>query len=265
MDRPGLIINGASEKPAWAKDFQPDGRLPPGRNAFGFSALIPTIIAGHARTGAADMSHVVLLGDSIFDNAAYVRGGPDVIRQLRGVLPAGWRATLAAIDGAVTGNVPRQAQGMPPDATHLVISVGGNDALGNMSVLDDASRSIADALNRLAGIGDGFERSYRAMLDVVLARALPTAVCTIYNPRYPDPRLQRLAVAGLTIFNDVITRQAFTHGLPVIDLRLVCDEDADYANPIEPSSRGGEKIVRAIARLLAEHDFSRRRSEVFVR
>jgi GDSL-like Lipase/Acylhydrolase family len=211
------------------------------------------------------MTHVVLLGDSIFDNAAYVRGGPDVIRQLREVLPSGWKATLRAVDGAVTGSVPRQLQGLPPDASHLVVSVGGNDALGNIGVLEDASRSIADALNRLAGIGDNFERNYGAMLDQVTRRELPTAVCTIYNPRYPDPRMQRLAVAGLTIFNDAITRQAFARGLPLIDLRLVCDEDADYANPIEPSSHGGEKIVRAIARLLAEHDFSRRRSEVFVR
>jgi len=28
------------------------------------------------------MRHVVLLGDSIFDNAAYVHGGPDVVAQL---------------------------------------------------------------------------------------------------------------------------------------------------------------------------------------
>ncbi len=211
------------------------------------------------------MSHVVLLGDSIFDNAAYVRGGPDVIRQLRQVLPAGWTGTLRAVDGAVTGSVPRQLQQLPPDASHLVVSIGGNDALGHIGVLEDASRSIADALNRLATIGDGFERNYEAMLDQVLARALPTAVCTIYNPRYPDPRMQRLGVAGLTIFNDAITRAAFARGVPLIDLRLVCDEDADYANPIEPSSRGGEKIVRAIAKLLAEHDFARRRTEVFVR
>ena len=27
------------------------------------------------------MSHIVLLGDSIFDNAAYVNRGPDVIKQ----------------------------------------------------------------------------------------------------------------------------------------------------------------------------------------
>ena len=30
------------------------------------------------------MPHVVLLGDSIFDNGAYTQGGPDVITQLRG-------------------------------------------------------------------------------------------------------------------------------------------------------------------------------------
>ena len=35
------------------------------------------------------MAHVVLLGDSIFDNLSYTRGGPDVIRQLRGHVPAG--------------------------------------------------------------------------------------------------------------------------------------------------------------------------------
>jgi hypothetical protein len=77
--------------------------------------------------------------------------------------------------------------------------------------------------------------------------------------------MQRLAVTALTLFNDAILRAAFARGLPLIDLRLVCDDDADYANPIEPSSQGGEKIVRAIARLLAEHDFSRRHTEVFVR
>jgi hypothetical protein len=29
------------------------------------------------------MGHVILLGDSVFDNAAYVGGAPDVIAQLR--------------------------------------------------------------------------------------------------------------------------------------------------------------------------------------
>jgi hypothetical protein len=50
------------------------------------------------------------------------------------------------------------------------------------------------------------------------------------------------------VFNDVISRAAFARGLPLIDLRLILNEDADYANPIEPSVQGGEKMSSAIAR-----------------
>ena len=48
------------------------------------------------------MKHIVLLGDSIFDNAAYVNGGPDVIRQLKSISPKDYQATLLAVDGSVT-------------------------------------------------------------------------------------------------------------------------------------------------------------------
>ena len=51
------------------------------------------------------MNHIVLLGDSIFDNAAYVGGGPDVIEQLKSILPRDWQATLLAVDGSVTTDV----------------------------------------------------------------------------------------------------------------------------------------------------------------
>jgi hypothetical protein len=101
------------------------------------------------------------------------------------------------------------------------------------------------------------------MLDTVLARRLPTGLCTIYDPRFPDPLRQRLAVAGLALFNDVIAREAFMRGLPLIDLRLVCNEAADFANPIEPSVQGGLKIATSIARLATEHDFGQRRSMVY--
>jgi hypothetical protein len=43
---------------------------------------------------------VVLLGDSILDNGAYTGGGPHVAAQLQAALPPGWRAVLAAVDGA---------------------------------------------------------------------------------------------------------------------------------------------------------------------
>ena len=210
------------------------------------------------------MSHVVLLGDSIFDNAAYVAGGPDVVAQLRDRLPAGWRATLCAVDGAVTRDVQRQLECIPSDATHLVVSVGGNDALGHSGLLDQGARSMAEAVWRLADVRDEFRRNYGAMLELVLRPGLPTAVCTIYDGRFPDPRQQRLGATALTIFNDCITRLAFGRGLPLVDLRLIFNEPGDYANPIEPSVQGGAKMAEAIAALVAQHEFSKARPEIFI-
>ena len=209
------------------------------------------------------MNHVVLLGDSIFDNAAYTGGGPDVIRQLRGRLPRGWKATLGAVDGGTTGDVREQLRRLPADATHLIVSAGGNDALGHIDFLGAPARSTAEALLGLAAIAAGFERDYREMLTEVLARGLPTAICTIYHPRFPDPDLQKIAVTALMVFNDCIIRAAFLYGISLLDLRLVCTEEGDYADPIEPSARGGEKISRAIAEML-EHGLASGRTEVFV-
>jgi hypothetical protein len=74
---------------------------------------------------AAYMTHIVLLGDSIFDNGRYVPGGPSVIEHLRRCLPSGSRAALLARDGAGTAEMARQLEQLPGDATHLVISVAG--------------------------------------------------------------------------------------------------------------------------------------------
>ncbi|HEV2707594.1 MAG TPA: SGNH/GDSL hydrolase family protein [Pyrinomonadaceae bacterium] len=208
--------------------------------------------------------HVVLLGDSIFDNAAYVGGAPDVVRQLRERLPEDWRASLCAVDGAVIRSVERQLRETPEEASHLVLSVGGNDALGYAGILREGARSVAEVLDRLSDIAERFEAEYHQMLDAVLRRALPTGVCTVYYPNFPDADAQRLSVAALSLFNDAIIRAAFTRGLPLIDLRLVCNDAADYANPIEPSAHGGAKIASAIARLVTEHNFARRRTEVFI-
>jgi hypothetical protein len=211
------------------------------------------------------MTHIVLLGDSIFDNAAYVRGGPDVVRQLRARLRPGDEASLRAIDGDVTRGVARQMERVPGGATHLVVSVGGNDALRHMGAFAERAGSVGEAMARVGEIVAGFAADYDAMLDAVTARGLPTILCTVYDPRFPDPLQRRLAVLGLSLFNDAILRAAALRGLPVLDLRLVCDADEDFANPIEPSTRGGDKIAAAIVRAVTEHDFARGRTEVFAR
>jgi lysophospholipase L1-like esterase len=208
------------------------------------------------------VNHLVLLGDSIFDNAAYTGGAPDVVHQVRQRLPPGWRATLGAVDGGTTESVGEQMRRLPPDATHLFVSAGGNDALGHIDFLGAPVGSTAEALLGLADIAAGFERRYHDMLEGVLARGLPTAICTIYYPRFPDAMLQKVAITALAVFNDCIIRAALVHELPLLDLRFVCTEEGDYADPIEPSAQGGEKISRAIVEML-ERGLDGGRIEVF--
>lgn len=210
------------------------------------------------------MPHLVLLGDSVFDNASYVSGGPDVVRQARARLGSrGWSATLLAVDGAVADEVRPQLAHLPPDATHLVVSAGGNDALMNVDVLRRPVRSVGEGLSKLGEVVAEFEERYREMLREARRPGLPLAVCTVYNPMFPNAEDRQQAALGLAVFNDAIIRCAVDAGVPVLDLRLICPDEADFANPIEPSVRGGEKIVGTITRLLAEHDFTRGHTAIF--
>lgn len=206
--------------------------------------------------------HLVLLGDSILDNASYIPGGrPAVIDQVRRRLSERWSATLLARDGAVIEDVLRsQLPNLPSDATHLVLSAGGNDILEQIRILHEPVRTVGDALRALLESREEFAHRHRHLVKAIRERGLPAIVCTIYNPCSDDEAFQRAAVAALGLYNDAIIDNSRRFGLPVIDLRAVCTEMADYANEIEPSARGGAKIAEAICSLASEHDFETGRS-----
>jgi lysophospholipase L1-like esterase len=191
--------------------------------------------------------HVLMLGDSIFDNAAYVAGHQDVQAQVQDLLPS-MQVSSRARDGAVIADIDSQLGGFAGTATHIVVSIGGNDAIRASGVLDEGVSNVSAALEKLTLVGERFGHGYASLMKLVSQRNVPVALCTIYEPRFPDPARRRAAAAALSVINDVITRQVFRAGASLIDLRLICDRDEDFANPIEPSTTGGAKIARAIAR-----------------
>jgi hypothetical protein len=97
------------------------------------------------------MAHIVLLGDSIFDNAPYVPAGMHVQAQLQ-TLVAPHRVSLLARDG---------------------------DVLGLVSAMQSKAGSVIEAATLLADWQAGFRRDYRRMLNVVLSRRKPVAVSPI--------------------------------------------------------------------------------------
>src|SRR5206468_5306770 len=131
---------------------------------------------------------------------------------------------------------------IPEDATHLVLSVGGNDALDYSGfILHEPARSFAEVLSQMGDIQTEFRQNYHQVLSQLLKHKKPLAVCTVYNA---IPGLSRAEAAGLCLFNDTILHEAFGIGVPVIDLRLVCTKPGDYSDmsPIEPSAAAGDKI-----------------------
>jgi hypothetical protein len=209
------------------------------------------------------MPTIALLGDSIFDNRVYVGDQPDVTTHCKNLAPTDWVIRLLAVDGSVVRMVASQASQITEEVTHLIVSAGGNDALSNADILTMTASSSAEVLEEISKRADAFRSDYAAMLEMLLKRALPLSVCSVYYPNFPESNLQRIATAALSCFNDVIISEAALRGIPLIDLRLVCTEAADYANEIEPSGPGGEKIAKAIIKLIQEHDFSKQRTEIY--
>ena len=150
------------------------------------------------------------------------------------------------------------------DATHLVVSVGGNDALTEISLFGAGClATVRDALRRLQAVRTRFQQAYRAMIQALVACGKPAGVCTIYDA---VPGLDPGEQAALEGSNKPILREAFVAGLPVIDLRLVCNAPADYAavSPIEPSVIGGAKIARVIVDLVTTHPFASGQTTIYV-
>ena len=104
------------------------------------------------------MKHIILAGDSIFDNGSYVHGDPDVTQQVKNVLDPIDKVTLLAIDGDITTGVANQLERLPGDATHLFISVGGNDALHVLNTIQNQVNSVGEWRCLLPAVDGSYDR-----------------------------------------------------------------------------------------------------------
>lgn len=114
--------------------------------------------------------HVVLLGDSIFDNASYVDEGHSVSDLLSASLNS-TKISLLAIDGDVTSDVGRQFESMPADASHVFLSCGGNDALRSISILQRPAPSVGEAITVIRKVTEEFRLNYKRMLNAILRKS----------------------------------------------------------------------------------------------
>lgn len=193
---------------------------------------------------------VVLLGDSILDNAPYTLGEPDTTTHLARLLGSHWSVRRLARDGSVMSDVPQQLRRLEARPDVAVLSIGGNDAAEHLDVLDKRVATAGEVLEELLAIADAFERRYEEVARAVAARAERTLLCTIYEVQLEPARYARLVRAPVALLDDRIIRTGARLGLDVLDLRGVCTEPDDFVLRIEPSAQGAAKIARAIAAVM---------------
>lgn len=188
-----------------------------------------------------------LYGDSILDNAPYVALGDAVVDQLHHLIGA--NVVLCARDGAVVRDTMVQiARQQPLHGDVAVLSVGGNDLLNiadrYVMVPAPDMNTIIDAVRRL-------HIEYQRIVARLVASCQHVVLCTVYIP--PDLALIFAPISDMTLVHDVVRHHnqlvadaAQQFNAQLLDLTNVCTEPDDFVHIIEPSARGGAKIVNAL-------------------
>ena len=211
--------------------------------------------------------HLALLGDSTIDNGNWTGGGPCVLDQVRDLLP---KTTLCAKDGALISAIVQQAAEAPAHTTHFVVSVGGNDGLSGVNVMNQRAVTVADGMEAVFVFTKEFEEEYSQAIEHLIQQVGPDkhiVLCSVYNPCFGPFGVTTLsqdaANASVALLADAVVRVATRLHLPVIDWRRVMTQLEDFANPIEPSSVGGHKMAETVVMVVKQHSFSSQVSVVY--
>jgi len=201
--------------------------------------------------------HLVLLGDAL-QNIDLGTGEIESALVPRPRNP--WKLTVLKTPQALSRGHVRE---IPEDATHIVISVEGAWAIETSGLLQRSARTVSEALGTLSAAADEFETVLASMIAAARETGLPTVVCTMVPDHFVEPVQHRVFSTALAIFNDRVMRSAVAAGLPIVELRLVCNENADFANETLLSRAGVRKAANVIRSALYDVSRSVERTRVY--
>jgi len=199
------------------------------------------------------MTSITLLGDSIIDNKTYVQQQEySVLEHLQNISKNEF--LQLAYDGDTTVNVlERQLQSQEvAKSSHLVLSIGGNDLLQNILFLHEGPiKNINKALSDVhKQILKPLEQRFETIVEKLSSHRANLLLCTVYEGDLgrTDEFRDVLDSSKIMVssFNDTVYKTASKYNADVLELRHIFTSPEDYANPIEPSHVGGERLAQAI-------------------
>ena len=223
------------------------------------------------------MKSIYLLGDSIIDNGAYVGiDEKDVESHLNSMYKEDPKVNInnRAVDGHTMRDLldTQLSDAGLNEATHIVMSIGGNDLLQNISFLQMTSK-LSEVMNKDARIGKWgvrelnpsrnkvfeetyfeiikpFNSLYETIVEKLSNYRAKLLLCTVYEgDLFGSDEFKNVFYSSKTmvsIFNDLVYKSSSKFKTDVLELRNIFVSSEDYANPIEPSHIGGEKLAKSI-------------------
>jgi len=220
-------------------------------NAFAYNAFT---LFKESMSTMSEPPKIVLFGDSILNNTRYVPSGKSVIAHLKHMY--GDNLQTYAQDGAYISNVYGQVEqyenygttsGSDSTRTHIIISVGGNDLLNEMNV-GELNESKVTYLSS----------KYERLLKYICGK-YPNAVIHLLNVYQPTHEIFISASKQIEHWNNKVYNTASDASnrkkqvVNVVKIDKVCVEKSDFVNVIEPSAKGGKKIVSLIVQNVNEY------------
>jgi lysophospholipase L1-like esterase len=187
------------------------------------------------KEGLTNNDYIILIGDSVLNNANYVPSGKSVFDILKTKTN---NILNVAKDGATISELYQQLNNIPIDLnttqTYIFISIGGNDILNKHITLDNA------------GITTLFN-SYNAFLKALRAK-LPNTQINIMNLYLPYNSRYLSYKQSIDQWNKLININSNKVGenYNVISLNTILTSPKDFVYDIEPSETASIKIANAI-------------------
>ena len=187
------------------------------------------------KEGLTNSNTIILMGDSVLNNANYVPEGKSVYDSLKTKLS---NVINIAKDGATISDLYGQLDKIPVDLnnsnTYIFISAGGNDILNKRSDLSDTE--ISKLFN-----------SYMEFLNALKTKlgSVNVNIMNLYLPA--NPRYQSYK-PSINQWNQLIEASSSNIGetYNVIDLYTLLTSPNDFVYDIEPSESASDKIAYLI-------------------
>ena len=181
---------------------------------------------------------LVMLGDSILKNNAYVAETESVEYLLKARLAKGAELSFLAQDDALIADIEAQVANIGPGAK-VFISIGGNDILKHIQGGTISQPTLKQTFD-----------AYKACIQSILEKHKPQSIHML-NLYFPTSPFITPYHEYIRQWNSLLANFAKTSPiLHLFELDALCSESSDFVSIVEPSPSCSKKIVDKIYSLL---------------